>query len=46
MFDILETGRMLSSEASLTLIPPKSPLMADLLATAAGQAGKRTVPVT
>ncbi len=46
MFDILETQRMLSSEASLTLIPPKSPLMADLLATSAAQAGRRTVPVT
>jgi regulator of protease activity HflC (stomatin/prohibitin superfamily) len=42
MFDILETQRMLSSEAALTLIPPKSPLMADLLATSAAQAGKRT----
>jgi regulator of protease activity HflC (stomatin/prohibitin superfamily) len=46
MFDILETQRMLSSEASLTLIPPKSPLMADLFATSAAQAGKRPVPVT
>ena len=46
MFNILETQRMLSSEASLTLIPPKSPLLADLLATSPAQVAKRTAPVT
>jgi hypothetical protein len=46
MFSILEAQRMLSSEASLVLIPPKTPLQADLLATAATQSAKRPLPAT
>ena len=41
MFNVLEAQRMLSSEASLILIPPKTPLQADLLATAPTQSARR-----